>query len=245
MLFGWRDPHTTVPAAYALGIFYTVLICLIADVGIFLYERSLQREFELRQRLRIFLHAVSHDLRNPVIGMVMTLKTFGQSEQQTIQIPQELLKQMIESGERQVALINSLLEAHETEVHGIVLHYQSVNLHELVQSVIGDFQPFIQQANATVTATIPTHLPPVNADALHLRRVYENLLLNALRYNRPGVKLTLDAVCENVKNQIRCTVRDDGVGMTQQQCDKPGTACAKGDRSQLSLHYYELYQQPW
>ncbi|MCP6757218.1 MAG: HAMP domain-containing histidine kinase [Fischerella sp. CENA71] len=235
MLLGWRDPHVIVPAAYALGIFYTILICLVADVGVFLYERSLQREFELRQQLRVFLHAVSHDLRNPVIGMVMTLKTFWHSEQGTAQIPQELLKHMIDSGDRQVALINSLLEAHETEVHGIVLHYQGVKLHDLVQSVINDLQPFIQQANATVTNTIPTDLPFINADALHLRQVYENLLINALRYNRPGVSLILNAMGEKSKNQIYCTVQDDGVGMTQQQCDRLFELYTRGPNNRQSL----------
>ncbi len=236
MLLGWRDPNVIVSAAYGLGIFYTILICLVANVGVFLYERSLQREFELRQQLRVFLHAVSHDLRNPVIGMVMTLKTFWHPEQNTAQIPQELLKHMIESGDRQVGLINSLLEAHETEVHGIVLHCQGVKLHDLVQSVIKDLQPFIQQANATVTYTIFNDLPPVNADALHLRRVYENLLLNALRYNRPGVKLTLDAVVgEHLNNQIRCTVQDDGVGMTQHQCDHLFELYTRGPNNRQSL----------
>ncbi|BAZ36639.1 multi-sensor signal transduction histidine kinase (plasmid) [Calothrix sp. NIES-4101] len=236
LLFGWRDPNVIVPASYVLGIFYTILICLVADVGVFLYERSLQREFELRQQLRVFLHAVSHDLRNPVIGMVMTLKTFWHPEQHTAQIPQELLQQIIASGDRQVALINSLLEAHETEVHGIVLHHQHVQLHDLAQSVITDLQPFIQQANATVIHSIPTDLLAVNADALHLRRVYENLLLNALRYNRPGVTLTLDAVVgEHLNNQIRCTVQDDGVGMTQQQCDRLFELYTRGPNNRQSL----------
>jgi signal transduction histidine kinase len=235
LMIGWRDPHTIVSAAYTVGIFYTILICSVADIGVFLYERSLQREFELRQQIRVFLHAVSHDLRNPVIGMVMTLKTFWHPEQHTAQIPQELLHQIIESGDRQVALINSLLEAHETEVHGIVLHQQPVKLHELVQSVITDLQPFIQQANTTVIYKIPTNLPFVKADALHLRRVYENLILNALRYNRAGIRLTLDAVEENLKHQICCTVQDNGIGMTQQQGDRLFELYTRGPNNRQSL----------
>ncbi|MBW4565389.1 MAG: hypothetical protein KME32_30760 [Mojavia pulchra JT2-VF2] len=54
LLFGWRDPNVIVSATYALGRFYTFLICLVADIGVFLYERSLQREFELRQQLLVF-----------------------------------------------------------------------------------------------------------------------------------------------------------------------------------------------
>ncbi|WP_179198162.1 sensor histidine kinase KdpD [Nostoc sp. T09] len=101
--------------------------------------------------------------------------------------------------------------------------------------MISDFQPLIQQANATVTYTISTDLPLINADTLHLRRVYENLLLNALRYNRPGVRLALNAVEENVKQQIRCTVQDDGVGMTQQQCDRLFDLYTRGPNNRQSL----------
>jgi signal transduction histidine kinase len=240
LLAGWRDPNVVISATYALGIFYTILICLIADMGVFLYERSLRREFELRQQLQVFLHAVSHDLRNPVIGMMMTLKTFCHPEQPIAQVPRALLQQMIESGDRQVALINSLLRAHEAEVHGIVLHRQVVQLHDLAQSVIADLHPFIESANATITYIIPADLPSVNADALHLRRVYENLILNALRYNRSGVRLSLDATIErsvekSVKNQVRCTIQDNGVGMTQQQCDRLFELYTRGPSNRQSL----------
>jgi signal transduction histidine kinase len=248
---GWRDPNVIVPAAYVLSGVYTIFICAVSDTGVFLYERSRRRELELRQQLRVFIHAVSHDLRNPVLGMVMTLKSFVKPSREAAAIPQELLEQMIASGDRQVALLNSLLEAHETELHGFILHRQSVKLDELVNAITNDFQPFFQQTKATLSNYIASDLPPINGDPLHLRRVYENLLSNALKYNHPGLHLTLTAeVVSSGKPRrwrdgemqrkthsafntsgeawrsphstlhcLRCTVMDDGVGMTQQQSD--------------------------
>jgi signal transduction histidine kinase len=257
---GWRDPNVIVPAAYVLFGVYTIFICAVSDTGVFLYERSRRRELELRQQLRVFIHAVSHDLRNPVLGMVMTLKSFVKPSGTAAVIPQELLEQMIASGDRQVALINSLLEAHETELHGFVLHRQSVKLDELVNAITSDFQPFFQQTKATLSNHIASDLPPVNGDPLHLRRVYENLLSNALKYNHPGLQLTLTAeVVSSGKPRrlgnggmgrkkhsalstqysalhwLRCTVRDDGIGMTQQQCDRLFDLYSRGRDQRRSL----------
>lgn len=252
-LFGWRDPNIVVPAVYLLFGVYTIFICAVADIGVFLYERSRQRELELRQQLRVFIHAVSHDLRNPVLGMVMTLKSFVQPSGAVAAIPQALLEQMIASGDRQVALINSLLEVHATELHDIVLHRQSIKLDELVTAIISDFQPFLQQTKATLSSNIASDLPLVNGDPLHLRRVYENLLSNALKYNHPGLQLTLTAEVFSTGKQkrfeaggrernkhstlhwLRCTVKDNGIGMTQQQRDRVFDLYSRGRDQRRSL----------
>lgn len=253
-LLGWRDPYVIVPAAYALMGVYTIFICAVADMGVFLYERSRRRELELQQQVRVFIHAVSHDLRNPVLGMVMTLKSFLNPAERNAQIPQEVLEPLIASGDRQVALINSLLEAHATEVQGIVLHRQSIQLASLVDAIVNDFQPFFQQVKTSVRQTISPDLPSVNVDSLQVRRVYENLISNALKYNPPGLQLTLAAEViqhnnqkqihfnSNLKSQtsnphwLYCTVTDNGAGITQQQIDRLFDLYSRGRDQRRSLN---------
>jgi signal transduction histidine kinase len=159
--------------------------------------------------------------------MVMTLKTFLNSSGEDAKIPQELLEQLIAGGDRQVELINSLLETHATEIYGINLHCQPIAIDSLLNSVITDFQPFFQQAKTTISQNISPNLPLVNADPLHLRRVYENLISNAIKYNRPGLKLNFSIEIVTTKSKVqgknhwlRFTVSDNGTGMTQQQCDR-------------------------
>ena len=244
--FGWRDPNVAVPAVYLLFGVYTIFICAVANAGVFLYERSRKRELELRQQLRVFIHAVSHDLRNPILGMTMTLKSFVKPSAESSAIPQGLLVQLVASGDRQVELINSLLEAHATEVQGLALHRQPIQLAELVNTTVNDFQPFFQQLKTSVHQTISPNLPPINADSLQLRRVYENLISNALKYNCPGLQLTFAAeVVDSEKlgkwgnrqsasrlqhsplHWLHCIVTDNGVGMTPQQ----------------SKHLFDLYSR--
>lgn len=234
-LFGRRDPLVLVPSVYVMGLIYTLFICIVADVGVRWYERSRQRELELRQQLKVFLHAVSHDLRNPVLGLGMTLREFWQPDEPDAIIPQALLKQMIDSSDRQLALINSLLEAHATEARGIQLHCQSLNLETLIRSILMDLQPFLEQAQTQVIVDLDPDLPTIQGDALQLRRVYENLILNAIKYNRSGLRVTIAATITYPIQSIRCTVRDNGVGMEMKQCERLFELYRRGPNTRQTL----------
>lgn len=250
-ILGLRDPFVSLLPPYVVTALYTLVICAVADAGAFLFERSRKREMELRQQLRAFIHAVSHDLRNPVLGAVMTLKSFLKPSESMAMIPQELLEQMIDSGERQVELVNTLLETHTTELQGIVIHLQPILLHELVTNILQDFRPFFQQHKTSINNVIPHNLPSIYVDSLQFRRVYENLISNALKYNRTGLQITLDAETIASKRQtkkllgksktletitwMRCTVSDNGVGIPPEQCDHLFDLYSRGRDQRRSL----------
>jgi PAS domain S-box-containing protein len=173
-----------------------------------------------------FLHAVSHDLRTPITGTMMLLKHWQQSNLETISLPRNILDRMIESGERQLNLINSLLETHATENRGIKLNCQPVNIQDLIQAIALDIEPLLVKNQATINTLFSSNLPLIHADSLQLRRVFENLISNALNHNPPGLKITLQAnlECEN----IRCLVQDNGLGMSEEQCIKIFERYARG-----------------
>ncbi|ARV58953.1 hypothetical protein BZZ01_10175 [Nostocales cyanobacterium HT-58-2] len=124
-----------------------------------------------------------------------------------------------------------------------------MKLDELVKAIANDFQPFFQQGKTTLINCISSDLPLINVDPLYLRRVYENLIFNALKYNRLGLQITLDAVVINQSNSkfkikksqlphlLRCTVTDNGIGMTRQQCERLFDlySCSPNKRQSLSL----------
>ncbi|MDB9528776.1 HAMP domain-containing sensor histidine kinase [Oscillatoria sp. CS-180] len=194
-------------------LFIVVMACTfgVADLGIFLYERLLMREFELRQQLQLFLHAVSHDLRNPVTGTLMLLKNLP-SQSEKVLLDQTMIARMIEGQERQLKLINSLLEVHTQDVTGVPLHRQAIALRDLINAMILDFQPLVQQAQSTVQVLVPADLPIIRVDPMQLRRVYDNMIANALQYNRPGLAITLNADVQG--DYLHCTISDDGQGIS-------------------------------
>lgn len=157
-----------------------------------LIEDITQRK-QAQESLRLFIHALSHDLRNPVAGMLMVLKNWQTKTGDSIAIPRSVLERMIQGSEQQLRLINSLLEVHAGELRGLVLHCDRVDLRAVLEAAAADLEPLMNEAKATFKNLIPDDLPAVNADHTQLRRVFSNLIANALKHNLPGLNLTVSA----------------------------------------------------
>jgi len=190
-------------------------------------------EAELRKQLNLFLHAVSHDLRNPVIGTSMVLNGLSQQAGDELKLPRKVLERMVEGNQRQLDLINSLIDSHAAETWGIVIHPQPIALDEIVQAAIADLQPILDRDNATLDTQIPADLPLVNGDFLQLVRVYQNLIANALKHNPPRLTLSLQA--EPSEQFIYCTVSDDGVGIPPEQRDRLFDPYFRGNQQPKSV----------
>ncbi|MBD0303872.1 MAG: hypothetical protein ICV85_17410, partial [Tolypothrix sp. T3-bin4] len=97
---------------------YLFWFCFICNLSVYLYERLQRSEFESKKQLKVFLHGVSHDLRNPVTGTLMVLKNLQNNPQEPVPVSHSILERMIQGSDRQLVLINSLLDAHSSDVHG-------------------------------------------------------------------------------------------------------------------------------
>ncbi|MEG4344135.1 PAS domain-containing sensor histidine kinase [Microcoleus sp. A003_D6] len=229
-----------------------------------LIEDITQRK-QAQESLRLFIHALSHDLRNPVAGMLMVLKNWQAKTGDSIAIPRSILERMIQGSEQQLRLINSLLEVHAGELRGLVLHCERVDLRAIVEAAATDLEPLMNEGKATFKNLVPDDLPAVNADNTQLWRVFSNLIANALKHNLPGLNLTVSAKVINAKkliinhseakqdmeklpitnyqfpianspsSMIYCTVEDDGVGILPEQCEHLFDLYVRGDRARHSV----------
>ncbi len=197
-------------------------------------QQNMQELQELSALKDEFLHAVSHDLRTPMMGMRLVLKNLQNKPDDPLPLSKSILERMAQSIDRQLAMIGSLLEAHSSDVRGISLHYEPVNLGDLVQAIGEDIEPLLLQNQATLSNHISTTLPAVMIDPTQIQRVFENLLTNALQHNAPGLQLTLQAEVEEDEHLIRCQVQDSGVGMTQSECDSLFDRYSRGAHARRS-----------
>lgn len=208
-----------------------------SETGELLYYEGLIEDITKRKQaeesLRAFIHAVSHDLRNPVTGLLLTFKQWRKQTGSEIKISPEMLQRMIEGSERQLNLINSLLEAHASEVRGLMLQIKPMQLYEIVEAAINDLQPLLKYHRATLTNQVPQKLPWVNVDALQLWRVFSNLITNSLKHNAPGLKLTVTATVEG--ETICCTVEDNGIGIEPEQCQQLFELYTRGRQARHSI----------
>ena len=187
----------------------------------------------------LFLHAVSHNLRTPVMGMLILLKNLLNKSSceslRDVPVSRSILQRIVQASEHQLTMVNSLLDAHASEVKGIVLNSVPLHLQSLISAIVADLEPMLAKNQATLIQEIPADLPPVNADSKHLQRVLENLLTNAIKHNHPGVNITFKAEVIEVEK----TLNFEGNSQVLTSQNNPIARCianpisAAGDRTQM------------
>ncbi|EKQ67725.1 PAS domain S-box [Leptolyngbyaceae cyanobacterium JSC-12] len=218
---------------------YQQLQALNASLESLVEERTAQLQQKMVELQELsdlkdeFLHAVSHDLRTPMMGMRLVLQNLQQKSEDPIVISHSVLDRMVQSLDRQLAMIRSLLEAQSSDVQGIRLSYEAVNLGELVGVIVEDLAPILGQYQATLSNNVPVQLPLVLVDPDQIRRVLENLLTNALQHNPPGLHLTLNAWVES--KFVFFQVQDNGVGMSQEECNSLFDRYVRGARARRGV----------
>ncbi|NES98314.1 MAG: response regulator [Desertifilum sp. SIO1I2] len=181
-------------------------------------NREIQERKQAQSHLKVFVHAVSHDLRNPTAGILLLLQSFLENAPASVVIDRQTVEVMLDSCHRQLHLIDFLVETQQLEVSRYPLNLQPTSLYALTNRILKTWKPMLAKSQVVVADRITPDLPPINADAEQLWRVFENLIGNALKYNPPGFVLTLDAQVDATQKMLRVSVADNGMGIPKAEC---------------------------
>ncbi|MEH2115041.1 sensor histidine kinase [Nostoc sp.] len=140
------------------------------------------------------------------------------SFQSPIPISRSIIERMVQGNDRQLTMINSLLEINSCEKQGIEIKHEPVQLSTLLGGTFAQLEPMLTQNQATLKNLVPADLPLVMADGTKLQKVLVTLITHSLHNNPPGLNFTLSATVE--AGMIRIQIQDDGVVMSKLECDR-------------------------
>jgi signal transduction histidine kinase len=135
-----------------------------------------------------------------------------------IPIPRSIIERMIQGNDRQLRMIDSLLEIHSTEVEGIILNQEIIQFHTFIGEVIKNVEPMLRQNQSQLKTLVAEDLPLVTADSVKLHQFFVDLFTYILQTNPPGLDLLLTAKVE--ADMILCTVQFHGIHMSKLECDR-------------------------
>ena len=186
-------------------------------------ERSLsQTAKNLRRRneeLEDFAHVISHDLQEPL----MLIEAFSQRirEKCAGELPeqgQNYLEHIEHSTQRMKGLIDGLLLY--SRVSSKANPFEKVDLKEITNLVLEDLTLRIDKNNATVS--IDPNLPIIEADALQMRQLFQNIIANSLKYHHeqrhPEITISHQPFTDPANEQafVRIVIQDNGIGFDKQ-----------------------------
>jgi PAS domain S-box-containing protein len=187
-------------------------------------QQKMQELGRLQQVKDVVLHTVAHDLRTSVMGNLMVFKNLLKNQgveargEGLIPVSSSMIERMIQGNDRQLGMINCLLEIHSCMEQGVILHRQQVKFSTVLESIIPDLQPLLCQNQATLENLVSTDLPLVTADPIQLQRVLLNLFIYSLQNNPPGLNFSLSATV--AAGMIRIQIEHNGVAMSKLDCDR-------------------------
>ena len=211
-------------------------------------ERRLQQEDRLArvvaeeasQAKSAFLATMSHEIRTPmnaILGLAEVLNQSPLTEEQT-----DLLAAMREAGGHLLHLIDDILDISKIEAGQLQIHPAATDISTTVEAVVGSLVNTAVDRGVALHAFVAPDLPrQIMSDGLRLRQMIYNLLGNAIKFStdlpdRSGrVELRVDAE-EGSPFALRITVRDNGIGMSEELMARIFEPFQQGD-SQATRRY--------
>jgi PAS domain S-box-containing protein len=178
-------------------------------------EKARKLTDELRQadtRKNEFLGMLSHELRNPLAIIMMSLSLLRR-----VGLGEDQASKSIAIIERQAGqlshLIDDLLDITRITRNKIELRKERVELNSLIDTVVKDFSPqFKVKDIKLVIEKYPAALS-LEADYTRLTQVVGNLLHNALKFTAKGGRTTVSIKKDEDNQQAVICVEDDGLGI--------------------------------
>ena len=193
-----------------------------------------------------FLANMSHELRTPlnaVIGFSELLKDgiLGKlSPEQT-----DAAKDIFESGEHLLSLINDILDLSKVEAGMMKLELEATDLQNLLQNALGVVREKAAAHQISLSIEVDPDSPPVVLDQRKTKQILYNLLSNAVKFNVKGGRVILQArrhsdlkepEFSDFPTWLEISVKDTGIGISKKDLDRLFQPFVQAD-SGLDRHY--------
>jgi signal transduction histidine kinase len=174
-----------------------------------------KREIEKAQQAKDELYAmVTHDLRSPLISMVaFSQKLLNSLQNKVSEKEYQKLQWIWNEARRLEGFVTDFLDLSRLTSEKVVFDFQPLDPRQMVDEALEPLRPQIQDKMLHVEVTMGG-LPWVEADAWAVRRLFMNLLTNAVLHGRSGG--TIEVGGEEEDGMIRFWVKDNGPGIREQ-----------------------------
>jgi len=177
-------------------------------------EKKTQYLRELDELKSNFLSLMSHDLKTPIAKVQalterLTREARGLSEDQ-----RGILDSIQRSNDELSQYILSILNFQRIESQELKLNKKNHDVNLMIEDVIQRLEPLAQDRNIKLTLELEPMFP-VEFDETLIRQVLNNLVDNAIKYNKAGTNIVVRS--KDLGDFAEVAVDDNGIGIDKEQ----------------------------
>ena len=170
------------------------------------------------RELEQFAYVASHDLQAPLRSIVSFSSLLEKDCKGKVSEEADQCLQYIQSsGAHMQQLIRDLLEL--SKVGSAEAKPEEVRLADLVEKVTAVLSADLNSKGAEVVVE-GAESPLLHVDRSQVQQLMQNLISNAIKFQRPGVKPRVEIVSKQSEDQCHIIVRDNGIGIQPDQREK-------------------------
>lgn len=198
-------------------VILTVLRDISTEKAIAAKLREAKEEAEQANRFKTsLLSNVSHEIRTPLNGIIGGAEHIMMTHTENPKLLSQL-DIILQSGERLLQTINSLLDMAKIEANKMEVVYTPTSIREFSTRLLESFQALAKKRQLELKADLPGKEQVILIDRRFTEIILNNVLGNAIKYSwNAHVWIQIE-----VQNQLlKIQVRDQGVGMSQEFLEK-------------------------
>ncbi|SDZ42957.1 HAMP domain-containing sensor histidine kinase [Bacillus sp. 166amftsu] len=155
---------------------------------------NIEKERKLEKQKNELITNVSHDLRTPLTSIMGYLRLLRDSKYESKEQHDEYMRIAFAKSEQLKNLIEDLFEYTKLTNENIVLEKQEVCMNELLDQLIEELVPQAEEHGLVFIKKFPEERAYAAVDSEKIVRVFENLLMNAIKYSKDNgeIKVSLE-----------------------------------------------------
>lgn len=181
-------------------------VIIIIDITESEKQEAMRREFTAN---------VSHELKTPltsISGFAELMKNGGMDEATV----KDFSNSIYSEAQRLIALVGDIINLSCLDEGEGKFDKNAVDLKEIAENTVSRLKPFAAQKQVTLKCRLEK--AEIIGSAKILGEMIYNLTDNAIKYNRPGGTAEIEVV--NDGGKVRLTVRDNGIGIPDEDKDR-------------------------